>query len=407
MGLAVIGSVRHVGAAPNGKSSCETCHSKIAAAYAEGAHASAHMTCVDCHGGNAADMAVTAMSHGAGFKPKPTRAQIPTFCAGCHSNAGLMKQYGLPSHQLEDYKTSRHGLAWARGDRRVAVCTDCHGGHGLRKVSDPQSSVYRPNVAKTCAKCHADAKLMGRYGLPSDVYDEYEKSSHAKMLKGGGRLAAPSCPQCHGSHSALPPMVGQIQNVCGQCHRPIAEFLLDNPHAPAARAGHFGQCISCHGNHAILPPQLSMLNTTCRKCHAQDSEPAALGAKLETMVLQAQARQAEAEKGIERLARLGADAEKMRGRLDEASTALKQIATIQHTLSVEKTQQQIIAVESICDEITGDIASYLRTLAVRRWALVPIWAYLLFTLGLLYWKRRRVEERDADPSAAAVDQGGG
>jgi hypothetical protein len=391
----------------NGKSSCEVCHSKIAAAYAPSIHATGHMTCVDCHGGDPKDMGISAMSARAGFKPTPTRKQIPLFCSRCHSNAGLMKQHGLPAHQFEDYQTSGHGQAWARGDGKAAVCTDCHGSHGLRAADDTNSMVYRANVAKTCARCHADAKLMARYGLPSNVYADYEKSSHAKMLKAGGRLAAPSCPQCHGSHTALPPMVGQVHNVCGQCHRPIVDLVYDNVHAAATRAGRFGQCISCHDNHAILPPKLSMLHTTCAQCHAQGSAAAQLGGKLEQLVLQAQGRYAKAEEDIERLAVLGADTQKLGARMEEASMVLKQIATDQHTLSLEKTEQDILAVESISDEIDGDAIEYLKTLRLRRLALIPVWAYLLLCLGLVYWKRRRLDDNGARGSAAPADRGGG
>src|ERR1035437_6379629 len=113
VGLAAIGGPRVLEASPDEKTSCEVCHSKVAATFSQSAHAAAHMTCISCHGGDPNDMAVTAMSHGATFKGKPSRALIPQFCASCHSNVALMKQYGLGAHQFEDYKTSRHGLAWA------------------------------------------------------------------------------------------------------------------------------------------------------------------------------------------------------------------------------------------------------------------------------------------------------
>lgn len=404
--------IRHLAVAqtPQGdRPSCEVCHSKVAVDYHDGIHAAAHVACVDCHGGNPDDMAVSAMSPAAGFKGKPSRAQIPIFCSRCHSNAGLMKQYGLPAHQLEDYKTSRHGQAWARGDGNVAVCIDCHGSHGMRAVSDANSMVYRANVAKTCARCHANAQLMRRYGLPSNVYDDYEKSTHAKLLAAGGRLAAPSCPQCHGAHTALPPMIGQIQNVCGQCHRPITELVYNNPHAVATRHKQFGQCTSCHSNHAILPPTQAMLLTTCRQCHAEGSEAAQVGQKIEQMIANAQNRHELAQRWIDFAASRGGGTEKLTARLEEATNKLKQIATDQHSLSPQKVEEDILAIESVSDEISADAAQTVQSLAMRRWAVVPLWGYLLFTLGTLYWKRRRVEAREAETEAsgASYSQDGG
>jgi hypothetical protein len=38
-----------------------------------------------------------------------------------------------------------------------AVCSDCHGVHDIRKSSDPNSSVMKANISKTCRRCHKDA----------------------------------------------------------------------------------------------------------------------------------------------------------------------------------------------------------------------------------------------------------
>ena len=79
--------------------------------------------------------------------------------------------------QLAEYWTSGHGKALkATGDPKVATCISCHGKphgsaedtgpHGIRAVDDLESPVYHTRVAKTCAKCHADAKVMAGYHIP-------------------------------------------------------------------------------------------------------------------------------------------------------------------------------------------------------------------------------------------------
>ena len=39
----------------------------------------------------------------------------------------------------------------------TAVCTDCHGVHDIKAVTDANSSVIKANLVTTCAKCHPDA----------------------------------------------------------------------------------------------------------------------------------------------------------------------------------------------------------------------------------------------------------
>jgi hypothetical protein len=40
-----------------------------------------------------------------------------------------------------------------------AVCYDCHGVHNIKKSDDPQSTIFRENLLKTCQQCHPDATV--------------------------------------------------------------------------------------------------------------------------------------------------------------------------------------------------------------------------------------------------------
>ncbi|MDE3091042.1 MAG: ammonia-forming cytochrome c nitrite reductase subunit c552, partial [Chloroflexota bacterium] len=56
---------------------------------------------------------------------------IPGLCATCHSNATLMKPYGIPTNQYDLYKKSVHGVALLqKQDPRAPSCATCHGTHG-------------------------------------------------------------------------------------------------------------------------------------------------------------------------------------------------------------------------------------------------------------------------------------
>ncbi len=81
-------------------------------------------------------------------------------CAKCHSNKEYMKEYGIPTNQIDDYKESVHGQALlVKGDRSSPSCKNCHGNHdaGL-----PQA-IYVGNI---CSQCHAL------------TYDLFSKSPH-------------------------------------------------------------------------------------------------------------------------------------------------------------------------------------------------------------------------------------
>ena len=175
------------------------------------------------------------MSRAAGWKGKIERRQIPELCASCHADAERMKAYdpGLRVDQFQQYKTSVHGQRWAKGDSKVAVCTDCHGVHNLRAPSDPRSPVHATNIATTCAHCHADVDYMKPYGIETDQFANYQKSVHHEAMVVRGDLSAPTCTTCHGNHGARPPGVANITNVCSNCHVFQAQLFEASPHHAA------------------------------------------------------------------------------------------------------------------------------------------------------------------------------
>ena len=263
------------------KNSCLDCHSSLPEplgvsieTYSQNVHGQKGLTCAACHGGDASnDDPEKAMSRTAGWKGKIERKQIPELCASCHSDAERMKKYnpGLRVDQFQQYKTSVHGIKWAKGDAKVAVCTDCHGVHDLRAPSDPRSNVHPTNIATTCSHCHADAEYMKPYGIKTDQFANYEQSVHHDELVVRGDLSAPTCTTCHGNHGATPPGVANVTNVCSNCHVFQAQLFETSPHKDAFAAMGFPGCVTCHSNHAIKHPTDEMIGTgekaVCIRCH--------------------------------------------------------------------------------------------------------------------------------------------
>ena len=78
-------------------------------------------------------------------------------CSGCHASETMTAKFGLPLDRFKSYMDTYHGLAYQRGDFRVANCASCHGFHDVLPHTDPLSSVNRANMNKTCGKCHPGA----------------------------------------------------------------------------------------------------------------------------------------------------------------------------------------------------------------------------------------------------------
>ncbi len=262
--------------------SCLTCHSALdapfqvtEAQFSADIHTQKGFTCAACHGGDPAQADESAMSKAAGFRGHISRKDVPALCAHCHVDGAFMRQHNpsLRTDQYSLYQTSVHGKLRAKGDDKVAVCTDCHSVHDIRPPSDPRSKVHPLNVAQTCARCHADAAYMKPYSIPTDQFSSYNSSVHHEALSVRGDLSAPTCTTCHGNHGAAPPGVSTVQNVCSTCHVFQAKLFASSPHAAAFGAASLPACVTCHSNHKISHPTDAMVGTSsqavCTNCHTE------------------------------------------------------------------------------------------------------------------------------------------
>lgn len=172
--------------------SCYHCHTKVVDEFRNNVHYHKGFTCADCHGGsaqtNATVISYTVMS--GNFIGRPSRANITNVCSKCHSQ------------EAKDYKKSIHWEQIAKGHPEAATCTDCHGIHEIRAISDPKSSSNHQNSPATCAKCHSNKEMMSAwyYGIKTDRFDTYKESFHWRALDKGYTLVA-TCADCHGNHN--------------------------------------------------------------------------------------------------------------------------------------------------------------------------------------------------------------
>jgi predicted CXXCH cytochrome family protein len=242
-------------------------------------HAAKGFGCVSCHGGDGTSPGMEAMDRAKGYIGKPTGAQVIEVCGRCHADARFMRQYNpsLRVDQVAEYYTSVHGRRLKElNDPKVATCASCHIPHSIRPPSDPRSSVYPLHVADTCGSCHANAKYMASYKIPTDQVEKYKKSIHWNLMTSKGDLSAPICNDCHGNHGAAPPGISWVGNVCGQCHTINAELFSKSRHGQVFVQMGIPGCATCHSNHEILATNDTMLGVgdkaICGNCHtAQDT----------------------------------------------------------------------------------------------------------------------------------------
>ncbi|MER3500872.1 MAG: hypothetical protein IMHGJWDQ_000320 [Candidatus Fervidibacter sp.] len=181
-----------------------------------------------------------------GVKGKKTApGKPPAVCTDCHGIHGirpatdphakaarshLPETCGQCHEQIyREWKQSIHGRAWAKGVKEAPVCTDCHGEHVIRSPQDPTSLVHPQHIVATCSKCHESERLQRRLGLPTLRLATYRTSFHGIMNRYGVTEVA-HCASCHGAHNILPSTDPRssihptnLPRTCGRFHPGIGE----------------------------------------------------------------------------------------------------------------------------------------------------------------------------------------
>jgi predicted CXXCH cytochrome family protein len=366
---------------------CGVCHPDIRVEFERSVHAREEIDCTGCHGGDATASTVQG-AHRGSFRGAPRRRDIPALCAGCHADIRRMRPYNLPVDQYALYQTSQHGVLLAKGDERVAVCTDCHGRHEIRRRDDPESGVFRRNVPQTCGRCHG-AGVAGAPPRDGSPYAGYAAGVHGRAFLDQGSATAPTCASCHGAHGAAPPGVGDVDKVCGQCHATARSYYKEGPHARAVAGGTGPECSQCHGSHTIDPADVALLHTVCAACHDAGTGPARAAAAMETLFTGAGEEIEKARGLLDQAASIPLYVEDYRARLEEARTSLVQASPVVHAVDAARVEQLTQRARGIAREVESEIQGKLEQRKWRRVGLLIFWFYLILTLSVLVLYRRR------------------
>jgi hypothetical protein len=368
---------------------CLVCHAEKRRAFVEGVHSEWGIRCHDCHGGNPVALEVEP-AHAGEYVGAPDKLQTVAICSKCHSDPDQMRQYGLPSDQFTELRTSRHGQLLEVGNQDAPTCSDCHDPHTTLPSTDARSATFPTNIPKTCGRCHTDAAMMEPYGLAIDQLEEFQQSTHGRAIFEDGNFAAPSCIGCHGSHAALPPGVGEIANVCGRCHIDVRQALASGPHGGSADTGNvLLGCTACHTNHGTETVDSEMIAETCMHCHAEGDRATMIGEQIEEMAVRTEHDMESAREAIGELGEAGRQTSDARFLYRGALTEFRQIARVQHGLDMEHLTDLELKVSSF----TKSIEASAEVAAEERWEhrllLIPLWFFALSIAVLAHFRLRR------------------
>jgi len=229
---------------------------------------------------------------------------------------------------------------------------------------------------------------MGKYKLPTTQFWQFRASAHGTALFQQQNFAAPTCVGCHGAHSALPPAVTEIANVCGRCHTLVEQAFAKGPHGSASARGRLRACLACHSNHEterIAPTQIA---ATCNKCHANNSRIRTMALDIQRSEEQAGRDMESAKRSLGRLALSGHRMGDYQMRYQTALTYYLQIAQVQHTLDVAQLDDLARRVRSIAVDLDGAAEVSAEQHWERELVLLPVWFLALsaVALAVLTWR---------------------
>ncbi len=243
---------------------CGGCHAAEQEQYAASLHGAAARRgnalapgCKGCHGAHAVSRA-------------PSAIDVPRLCGRCHSEGSPVQaaRHAQEEDVLGHYTDSIHGRGlFERGLTVTAVCTSCHTSHAVLPHTDPRSSIFKANIAKTCTRCHGMIETVHRKVIRGELW---EKQPH--MI--------PVCVDCHEPHKVRKVYYpqGMSDRDCLRCHADPGlkapggralfvnqDELLRSRHARTA-------CVQCHtgGSPAEVRPCTTITaKVDCSICHAE------------------------------------------------------------------------------------------------------------------------------------------
>ncbi|NOX19095.1 MAG: hypothetical protein GXO87_12550 [Chlorobi bacterium] len=252
---------------------CASCHKKVVGNYEISLHGQAFSrgkypapNCITCHSSH------KILSH-TNPKAKTYVMNVPNLCGQCHKEGTTVSQLNdISEHNiLANYKQSIHGDGlFRRGLIVTAVCSSCHTPHKILPHENPESSINKNNIAKTCMQCHAQIEAVHQKVI-NGVLWEKEPSK------------IPACIECHQPHEVRRVFYEDSlsDDMCMGCHSNKnlkknengKEISLYVDYKEVKRSVHKdNSCIKCHTNvfTGNNPVCIGSGKVDCSICHAEE-----------------------------------------------------------------------------------------------------------------------------------------
>lgn len=256
---------------------CGNCHDQVSDLYLKSLHGQALQendpyapACHSCH----TKHTILPVND---IKSSAYVLNIPLTCGKCHQEGSDMtRTHDIPKKNiLENYSMSIHGEGlFRKGLTVTAVCTSCHTSHSVLPHTDPNSTINRQNVTKTCMKCHANIEQVHVKIVRGEIW---EKEPHK----------IPVCVECHGPHKARRVLYEDSMNdrYCMSCHgnRELTKINEDGSERSlyvdtremqgSVHKEKRISCAKCHVNisHESNPVCKDTGPVDCSICHADQS----------------------------------------------------------------------------------------------------------------------------------------
>jgi len=175
---------------------CLGCHAGTHPNFERSPHAKAGVGCTSCHS-----------VHAGNTEAKLLKASQPVLCYQCHTD--VKPAFDMPFHH--------------KVNEGLLKCSDCHDVHGSFGNNNIRSTA---DLNAVCTKCHMENRGPFVYEHPP--------------VKAEGCL---SCHTPHGSQNARLLTMPSINQLCNQCHSPVAASTMHSVNAGSADRN---PCITCH-----------------------------------------------------------------------------------------------------------------------------------------------------------------
>ncbi len=249
---------------------CASCHETEASHYDRSLHAQALKkglslapTCASCHTKHEILSAKNP-------KSRTYVMNIPALCGQCHKEGTAVSGMVNPEERkvLSDYTESIHGEGlFKRGLIVTAVCTSCHTSHDILPHTNPESTINRNNITKTCTQCHRQIEQVHTKVIRGALW---EKEPHK----------IPVCIDCHAPHKVRKVFYDDSfpNDKCMKCHsqKDLSKVVDGKKVSLYVDINQFNNsvhkvnsCVKCHTNmsNSKNPVCLNSGKVDCSICH--------------------------------------------------------------------------------------------------------------------------------------------